>query len=169
MNARCVLNRELAVRRVTNDEGARQAARLEIRDVRVERALARARFDLDRGGLAERRLLNQEIDVGHGAAEDRYTLPTASRQDEVDHNLEIRPVRLGDHALAETIAVFGPSRKVGEIDQPGPSRPAHARTVVDAESGFIVLTAEYDAKRTLNTTQAGQQYDDAGQLVWVAR
>ena len=29
--------------------------------------------------------------------------------------------------------------------------------------------AEYDAKRTLNTTQAGQQYDESGQLVTVAR
>jgi NTE family protein len=28
-----------------------------------------------------------------------------------------------------------------------------------------VHVAEYDAKRTLNTTQAGQQYDEAGQLV----
>jgi exopolysaccharide production protein ExoZ len=30
-------------------------------------------------------------------------------------------------------------------------------------------TAEYDAKRTLNTTQAGQQYDESGQLVTVPR
>ena len=29
--------------------------------------------------------------------------------------------------------------------------------------------AEYDAKRTLSTTQAGQQYDEAGQLVMTAR
>jgi hypothetical protein len=28
--------------------------------------------------------------------------------------------------------------------------------------------AENDAKRTLNTTQAGQQYDEAGQLVMSA-
>ena len=31
------------------------------------------------------------------------------------------------------------------------------------------LRAENDAKRTLNTTQAGQQYDEAGQLVMEAR
>ena len=31
------------------------------------------------------------------------------------------------------------------------------------------VTAEYDAKRTLNTRQAGQWYDEAGQLVRVAR
>ena len=31
------------------------------------------------------------------------------------------------------------------------------------------VTAKSDAKRTLNTTQAGQQYDEAGQLVMTAR
>ena len=35
--------------------------------------------------------------------------------------------------------------------------------------GDLVLHAENDAKRTLNTTQAGQQYDEAGQLVMTAR
>ena len=33
----------------------------------------------------------------------------------------------------------------------------------------IAFAAEYDAKRTLNTTQAGQQYDEAAQLVMTTR
>ena len=46
-------------------------------------------------------------------------------------------------------------------------RPKPKPSVVVGDN--LATLAEYDAKRTLNTRQAGQQYDDAGQLVRVAR
>ena len=66
-------------------------------DKRVEDALAGARFDLYRGRLAERSLLDEQIDVGHSLAESGRALPAASGEDQVDENLEVGPVKLLDH------------------------------------------------------------------------
>ena len=57
---------------------------------------------------------------------------------------------------------------VGDGDHPAPAGIADWRHTVGRSLDAGAQVAEYDAKRTLNTTQTGQQYDEAGQLVMTA-
>lgn len=64
------------------------------------RTACSARFDLEGGGLAERRMFDEEMNVGRSAAQDRCALPAAAGKNEIDHDFEIRPVEFGNHAFS---------------------------------------------------------------------
>lgn len=90
-------HRQPPLRAVADEEEARRGtAGFERGDARVQRRLGSGRLYRHARALGGDGLLHQQIDVLHRSAQHRHAPPARAREDQIDEQLEVRPVQLCD-------------------------------------------------------------------------